>query len=138
VVYTKTTRGKRFVIVDGAMNDLMRPTLYGAIHPITKVTRDGNEGNAKRQRADIVGPVCETGDCFLHDWPLSNVQAGNLLAIWGAGAYGMALASNYNARCRPAEVLVEGDTFRLIRRRETQEDLQRTDILDSGTFAKRA
>ena len=138
VVYTKTTRGKRFVIVDGAMNDLMRPTLYGAIHPITKVTRDGNEGNAKRQRADIVGPVCETGDCFLHDWPLGEVQAGDLLAIWGAGAYGMALASNYNARCRPAEVLVEGDTFRLIRRRETQEDLQRTDILDSGTFAKRA
>jgi diaminopimelate decarboxylase len=138
VVYTKTTRGKRFVIVDGAMNDLMRPTLYGAIHPITKVTRVGNEGNAKRQRADIVGPVCETGDCFLHDWPLGNVQAGDLLAIWGAGAYGMALASNYNARCRPAEVLVEGDTFRLIRRRETQEDLQRTDILDSGTFAKRA
>ena len=138
VVYTKTTRGKRFVIVDGAMNDLMRPTLYGAIHPITKVTRNGNEGNAKRQRADIVGPVCETGDCFLHDWPLGEVQAGDLLAIWCAGAYGMALASNYNARCRPAEVLVEGDTFRLIRRRETQEDLQRTDILDSGTFAKRA
>ena len=138
VVYTKTTRGKRFVIVDGAMNDLMRPTLYGAIHPITKVTRDGNEGNAKRQRADIVGPVCETGDCFLHDWPLGEVQAGDLLAIWGAGAYGMVLASNYNARCRPAEVLVEGETFRLIRRRETQEDLQRTDILDSGTLAKRA
>jgi len=138
VVYTKTTRGKRFVIVDGAMNDLMRPTLYGAIHPITKVTRDGNEGNAKRQRADIVGPVCETGDCFLHDWPLGEVQAGDLLAIWGAGAYGMVLASNYNARCRPAEVLVEGETFRLIRRRETQEDLQRSDILDSGTLAKRA
>jgi diaminopimelate decarboxylase len=130
VAYTKTNRGKLFVIVDGAMNDLMRPSLYGAIHPITKVTRDGKELNTRRQRADIVGPVCETGDCFLHDWPLGDVQTGDLLAIWGAGAYGMALASNYNARCRPAEVLVEGNSFRLIRRRETQEDLQRTDILD--------
>lgn len=136
VVYTKTNRGKRFVIVDGAMNDLMRPSLYGAIHPITKVTRDGKERNAKRQRADIVGPVCETGDCFLHDWPLGEVQAGDLLAIWGAGAYGMALSSNYNARCRPAEVLVEGDTFRLIRRRETQEDLQRTGRMGSGAAAR--
>ncbi len=130
VVYTKTNRGKRFVVVDGAMNDLMRPTLYGAVHPITKVTRNGKERNAKRTRADIVGPVCETGDCFLRDWPLENVQCGDLLAIWGAGAYGMALASNYNARCRPAEVLVEGDSFRLIRRRETQEDLERTNTLD--------
>lgn len=136
VAYTKTNRGKRFVIVDGAMNDLMRPSLYGAIHPITKVTRDGNEGSAKRQRADIVGPVCETGDCFLRDWPIGEVQAGDVLAIWGAGAYGMALASNYNARCRPAEVLVEGDTSRLIRRRETQQDLQRTDVLDWGSSAR--
>ena len=138
VAYTKTNRGKRFVIVDGAMNDLMRPSLYGAIHPITKVVHDGKPESGKRQRADIVGPVCETGDCFLHDWPIGEVQAGDLLAIWGAGAYGMALASNYNARCRPAEVLVEGDSFRLIRRRETQEDLQRTDTLDAGTFAKPA
>lgn len=136
VAYTKTNRGKHFVIVDGAMNDLMRPSLYGAIHPITKVTRNGKEGNGKRQRADIVGPVCETGDCFLHDWPIGDVRAGDLLAIWGAGAYGMALASNYNARCRPAEVLVEGDTFRLIRRRETQEDLQRTDVLDLRAVAR--
>jgi diaminopimelate decarboxylase len=135
VAYTKTNRGKRFVIVDGAMNDLMRPSLYGAIHPITQATRDGKEGGTKRQRADIVGPVCETGDCFLHDWPIGDVQAGDVLAIWGAGAYGMALASNYNARCRPAEVLVEGDTFRLIRRRETQEDLQRADLVDSGAVA---
>ncbi len=130
VAYTKTNRGKRFVIVDGAMNDLMRPSLYGAIHPITRVIRDGKKRSASRQRVDIVGPVCETGDCFLHDWPLGEVQTGDLLAIWGAGAYGMALASNYNARCRPAEVLVEGDNFRLIRRRETPEDLLRTDILD--------
>jgi diaminopimelate decarboxylase len=129
VAYTKTNRGKTFVIVDGAMNDLMRPALYGAIHPITKVTRAGKDHNVARRRVDIVGPVCETGDCFLRDWPLGEVEAGDLLAIWGTGAYGMAQASNYNARCRSAEVLVEGNRFRLIRRRETQDDLLRTDVL---------
>jgi diaminopimelate decarboxylase len=129
VVYTKVNRGKTFVIVDSAMNDLMRPALYGAVHPITKVTRERNEKATGRKRADIVGPVCETGDCFLRDWPLGDVQAGDLLAIWVAGAYGMAQASNYNARCRPAEVLVEGKRFKLIRRRETQDDLLRTDVL---------
>src|SRR3989442_12712742 len=129
VVYTKKNRGKTFVVVDSAMNDLMRLALYGAVHPITRVMRQRNESHAKRQRADIVGPVCETGDCFLRDWPLGEVQAGDLLAIWVAGAYGMSQASNYNARCRPAEVLVEGKRFRLIRRRETQNDLLRTDVL---------
>jgi diaminopimelate decarboxylase len=128
VVYTKTNRGKTFVVVDSAMNDLMRPALYGAVHPITKVTRDGDERTATRQRVDIVGPVCETGDCFLHDWPLGEVKAGDVLAVWTAGAYGMAQASNYNARCRAAEILVEGKRFRLIRRRETQRDLLRTDL----------
>jgi len=129
VVYTKTNRGKTFVVVDAAMNDLMRPALYGAIHPITKVAKNRNENDADRRRVDIVGPVCETGDSFLCDWPLGEVQAGDLLAIWVAGAYGMSQASNYNARCRPAEVLVEGNRFRLIRRRETQKDLLRTDVL---------
>lgn len=129
VAYTKTNRGKTFVIVDGAMNDLMRPALYGAIHPITRVTRSENNRNVASRRVDIVGPVCETGDCFLRDWPLGEAAAGDLLVIWGAGAYGMAQASNYNARCRPAEVLVQGNRFRLIRRRETQDDLLRTDVL---------
>jgi diaminopimelate decarboxylase len=129
VVYTKTNRGKTFVVVDSAMNDLMRPALYGAIHPITKVARDRNGENNSRQCVDIVGPICETGDCFLHDWLLTNVKAGDLLAIWATGAYGMAQASNYNARCRPAEVLVQGKRFRLIRRRETWSDLLRTDVL---------
>jgi diaminopimelate decarboxylase len=129
VVYTKTNRGKSFVVVDSAMNDLMRPALYGAIHPITKTARDGKENDAHRQRVDIVGPVCETGDCFLRDWPLGEVKAGDLLAIWVAGAYGMSQASNYNARCRPAEVMVEGQRARLIRRRETHNDLLRTDVL---------
>jgi diaminopimelate decarboxylase len=129
VVYTKTNRGKTFVVVDSAMNDLMRPALYGAIHPITKTAREGKESAGGRKRVDIVGPVCETGDCFLRDWPLGEVKAGDLLSIWVAGAYGMSQASNYNARCRPAEVLVEGNRLRLIRRRETQDDLLRTDVL---------
>lgn len=129
VVYTKTNCGKTFVVVDSAMNDLMRPALYGAIHPITNVTRKRSDKGSEKQRVDIVGPVCETGDCFLHDWPLGEVEPGDVLAIWGAGAYGMAQASNYNARCRPAEVLAKGKNFSLIRRRETKGDLLRTDVL---------
>ena len=129
VVYTKTNRGKTFVVVDSAMNDLMRPALYGAIHPITKIVRGEKENEIGRKRVDVVGPVCETGDCFLRDWPLGEVKAGDLLAIWVAGAYGMSQASNYNARCRAAEVLVEGNRFRPIRRRETHNDLLRTDVL---------
>jgi diaminopimelate decarboxylase len=129
VLNTKENRGKTFVIVDAGMNDLMRPALYGAEHPITRVTRGRSEMDAPGRRVDIVGPVCETGDCFLRDWPLGDVQAGDVLAIWTAGAYGMSLASNYNGRCRPAEVLVEGKEFRVIRRRETRNDLLRCDSL---------
>src|SRR5579859_5683971 len=88
VLYVKENHGKTFVVVDSAMNDLMRPALYGAIHPITRVRSDGENRNGGR-RVDIVGPVCETGDCFLHDWPLGTVNAGDVLAIWVAGAYGM-------------------------------------------------
>ena len=124
VLYVKENGGKRFVVVDAAMNDLMRPALYGATHPITRVTR-GSDGSGKR-RVDVVGPVCETGDCFLHNWPLGEVRAGDTLAIWTAGAYGMSQSSNYNARGRAAEVLVTGKRFRVIRRRETQQDLLRT------------
>jgi diaminopimelate decarboxylase len=129
VLYTKENRGKRFVIVDAGMNDLMRPALYGAEHAITSVTRRRSGTNTRGRRVDIVGPVCETGDCFLRDWPLFDVQAGDVLAIWTAGAYGMSLASNYNGRCRPAEVLVEGKNFRVIRRRETRNELLRCDSL---------
>lgn len=129
VLYVKENGGKTFVVVDAAMNDLMRPALYGAIHPITRVKRArGSSDWAAARRADIVGPVCETGDCFLHDWPLGEVKAADLLAIWTAGAYGMSQTSNYNARCRAAEVLVNGKRFGIIRRRETQADLLRTQI----------
>jgi diaminopimelate decarboxylase len=128
VRYVKHNGRKRFVVVDAAMNDLMRPSLYGAIHAITKVTRTaGKENNS--EMADIVGPVCETGDCFLRGWPIGEVKTGDVLAIWTAGAYGMSLASNYNARVRPAEVLVEGKKVRIIKKRESSKDLLRGDVL---------
>jgi diaminopimelate decarboxylase len=129
VLYVKKNRRKKFVVVDAAMNDLMRPALYGAVHPITRVTRNHTATpDSNHERVDLVGPVCETGDCFLHDWPLGSVQPGDLLAIWVAGAYGMAQTSNYNARCRPAEVLVQGNRYHLIRRRETHTDIIRTQL----------
>ena len=129
VIYTKRNSNRNFVIVDAAMNDLARPILYDAPHPITPVSEDRREPVAGRHRADVVGPVCETGDSFLEDWPIGNVQAGDLVAIWAVGAYGMVQASNYNGRRRPAEVLIKGKRARLIRRRETQADLLRTDVL---------
>ncbi len=121
VIYTKHNRGGTFVIVDAAMNDFMRPALYGATHPITRARR----AKGKLTRADIVGPVCETGDCFVQDWPLGEVSSDELLVLWGAGAYGFVEASNYNSRPRPAEVLVSGRSFETIRRRETLADLVR-------------
>ena len=123
VLYTKRSRGKKFVIVDAAMNDLIRPALYGAAHVITPVAHP--RAHAEFSRVDIVGPVCESGDFFLHDWHMPEVHSGDLLAIWGAGAYGFVESSNYNSRPRAAEVLVEGPKFRLIRRRESREDLVR-------------
>jgi diaminopimelate decarboxylase len=129
VIYTKTNRQKEFVVVDAAMNDLMRPALYDAKHSITRVWRMSGSDLATTERVDIVGPVCETGDSFLRDWPLGGeVRPGETLAIWTSGAYGMSQSSNYNARCRPAEVLVEGRCTKLIRRRETRKDLLRHDV----------
>lgn len=121
VLYTKNNRGRTFVVVDAAMNDFMRPALYGATHPITRAQRRAGA----LTRADIVGPVCESGDCFVQDWPLGDVSSGDVLVLWGAGAYGFVEASNYNSRPRPAEVLVTGSRFRVIRRRESRADLVR-------------
>jgi diaminopimelate decarboxylase len=121
VLYTKRNRGKSFVVADAAMNDFMRPALYGAIHPITQSRRSAGT----LARADIVGPVCESGDCFVQDWPLGKVDSGDVLILWGAGAYGFVEASNYNSRPRPAEVLVTGRRVRVIRRRESRADLVR-------------
>jgi diaminopimelate decarboxylase len=129
VVYTKQNSGKSFVVIDAAMNDLMRPVLYDAPHPITCVVKSGGKEANATKRADIVGPVCETGDTFLFDWPLGNVAQADLLAIWVTGAYGFAQSSNYNGRGRAAEVLVDQNMPKLIRRRETRKDLLRTDVL---------
>jgi diaminopimelate decarboxylase len=120
VIYRKQNNGKRFVVVDAAMNDLIRPALYRAYHEIVPVTV-GDRPTA--EKADIVGPVCETGDFFARDRKIGSMRAGDLLAILDAGAYGMSLASNYNSRPRPAEVLVAGRRARLIRRRESMSDL---------------
>jgi diaminopimelate decarboxylase len=121
VLYTKENHGKNFVIVDAAMNDFMRPALYDATHPITPARRS----SGSLTRADIVGPVCESGDCFLQDWPLGKVASNDVLVLWGAGAYGTVQASNYNSRQRPAEILVEGKRMRVIRRRESRGDMVR-------------
>jgi len=129
VIYTKQNPANSFVIIDAAMNDLMRPVLYDAPHPITRLAQSSDSDASARGRADIVGPVCETGDTFLFDWPLGNVSEGDLLAIWVTGAYGFAQSSNYNGRGRAAEVLVDRNALKLIRRRETNKDLLRTDVL---------
>jgi len=129
VIYTKQNSRKSFVILDAAMNDLMRPVLYDAPHPITSVVQGSARQSNAAKRVDVVGPVCETGDTFLFDWPLGNVLKGDLLGIWVAGAYGFAQSSNYNGRGRAAEVLVDDAAAKLIRRRETRKDLLRTDVL---------
>lgn len=123
VLYVKQNRGKRFVIVDAAMNDLIRPALYGAAHSITKATRV-DEPRAM-ESADVVGPVCESGDFLAREWPLPEVKPGDLLVVWATGAYGFVQSSNYNARPRPPEILVKGRAFRVIRRRQNYADLMR-------------
>ncbi len=124
VLYRKTNDGKKFLVVDAAMNDLLRPALYDAYHEIAAVHLDGRSSE-QREKVDVVGPVCETGDFFARGRELPVVNEGDWLAILDAGAYGMALASNYNTRPRPAEVLVDGKSVKLIRRRETIADLLR-------------
>jgi diaminopimelate decarboxylase len=140
VVFTKSTGGKHYVIQDAAMNDLIRPTLYGSFHRVWPVRPaddvperpdvDGDPDVADPFRPmpncfaqDVVGPVCESGDFLAKDRPLPALRRGDLLAVFSAGAYGMSMASNYNSRLRAAEVLVTGGTHRLIRRRETFKDL---------------
>ncbi len=118
VLYRKTNNHKRFLIVDAAMNDLLRPSLYSAYHEIVPVSRESHQTEV----TDVVGPICETGDFFARDRKLPRVSEGDLLAILDVGAYGAVLGSNYNTRGRPAEVLVEGATARLIRRRESLQD----------------
>ncbi len=120
VLHEKLNGNKTFVVTDAGMNDLIRPSLYQAYHAILPLRRD-----TKRKMAvvDVVGPVCETGDFFARDRELPELTAGDFLAVLDAGAYGMSLSSNYNSRARAAEVLVNGRTHRLIRRRETLREM---------------
>ena len=127
VLYRKSNNGKHFLVVDAAMNDLIRPALYGAYHEIVGVTQRA-DSSAKTETADVVGPICETGDFFARDREIPAVEEGDLLAILDAGAYGMVLASNYNTRPKPAEVLVSGNSTKVIRRRERVSDLLRSEI----------
>ena len=121
VLYRKSNGGKEFIIVDAAMNDLLRPALYQAYHDIVPVRRSGMGTIV----ADVVGPVCESGDFLARGREIPNVLPGDLLAICTAGAYGFVQSSNYNSRPRAAEVLVEGACWHIVRERETWEDLVR-------------
>ena len=123
VLYRKTNQRKRFLIVDAAMNDLLRPSLYGAYHEIVPVTRESRE----TEITDVVGPICETGDFFARDRRLARINEGELLAILDVGAYGSVLGSNYNTRGRAAEILVDGAKVKLIRRGESLRDQLRTE-----------
>jgi len=120
VLYRKVAEAKRFVVVDAAMNDLIRPSLYDAYHEIKPVKE---QKQAAVELVDVVGPVCESGDFLAKDRELPSVEEGDLLAVMSAGAYGFAMASNYNARPRAAEVLVDGEKFSVVRRRESYDDM---------------
>jgi diaminopimelate decarboxylase len=137
VIYTKESGGRHFIIQDAAMNDLIRPTLYESFHRIWPVApaaglpgppEDYEVDIPGTRTTDVVGPVCESGDFLAKDRRLPLMRRGELLATFSAGAYGMAMASNYNSRLRAAEVLVDGASHRLIRRRETYEDLIRPEL----------
>jgi diaminopimelate decarboxylase len=130
VLYRKENEGKRFLVVDAGMNDLIRPSLYGAHHEIVPVVQmaGAKSADAGKQIIDVVGPVCESGDFFARDREMPRAEEGELLAILDAGAYGMSLASNYNTRAKAAEILVRGKTAKLIRRRELIKDLYSAEL----------
>ncbi len=125
VLYRKQNGDKKFLVVDGGMNDLIRPSLYSAYHEIVPV----NLGSKKKETVDVVGPICETGDFFARDRELPNVAAGELIALLDTGAYGMSIASNYNTRGRAAEVLVDGKKVKLVRKRETVKEMVRNEVM---------
>jgi diaminopimelate decarboxylase len=124
VVYRKKSGEKDFIVADAGMNDLLRPSLYDAHHEVRSVNEDGSVANA-----DLVGPVCESGDYLARDRELPDAHEGDLLAVMSAGAYGFSMASNYNSRRRPAEVLVRGDRWAIIREREHMADLVKGELM---------
>jgi diaminopimelate decarboxylase len=125
VIYTKKNGSKHFAVVDAAMNDLLRPALYQAFHRIQPAEQKNPSASTKY---DVVGPVCESGDFLGRERELPELRSGDLLAVRDVGAYGMSLASNYNSRPRPAELLVNGSKATVIRKRETMKDLLRTEV----------
>ena len=134
VQYTKHAGAKKYIIIDAGMNDLIRPTLYESYHfiwpanpgaALVPPNRQSSLRVAGDEKVDIVGPICESGDYLAKDRYLPVLKRGDLVAVFSAGAYGMAMSSNYNNRPRAAEVLVDGESFRIIRRRETYDDLVR-------------
>ena len=127
ILYIKNTPIKNFVIVDAGMNDLIRPSLYGAYHQIIPLQKASDKGAAIK--ADVVGPICESGDFFAKERMLPAVNEGERLAIMSAGAYGFSMASNYNCRLKPAEVMVKGDKFYIVRKRDSYVDLARKDVI---------
>jgi diaminopimelate decarboxylase len=127
VLYVKTNQAKKFFVVDGGMNDLIRPSLYNAYHAIVPALRPAHGQPATT--LDVVGPICESGDFLAKERDLPPCQPGDFLVVLSAGAYGFAMASNYNARPRPPEVMVRGDDFSVIRARETYEDLIRGETI---------
>ena len=127
VIYVKPGVERNFVIVDAAMNDLIRPTLYDAYHPILPVAEPGSDAAASRY--DVVGPICETGDFFAHGRPLPPLQAGDLLAIASAGAYGAVMSSAYNSRLLIPEVMVRGTEHAIVRARPNYHDMIALDRL---------
>ena len=127
VTYRKKSNGKSFLVADAGMNDLLRPSLYDAYHEVRAV-KDVKDG-ALEAPADLVGPVCESGDYLSRDHDLPDAAEGDLLALMGAGAYGFSMASNYNSRPRPAEVLVRGDRWATVREREHPADLVRSEVV---------
>lgn len=122
VLYIKETKAKNFAIIDGGMNDLIRPALYGSFHDVWPLILNGT---AKKRKYDVVGPICESGDFFAKDRTLNELKSNDLIAFASAGAYGFSMASNYNARPRVAEVLVHGSRFEIVRERESNQDLVR-------------
>jgi diaminopimelate decarboxylase len=140
VLYVKESGEKRFVICDAGMNDLIRPSLYGAYHRIWPAQTDGTfNGEVPDEEqwpgtlatTDVVGPICESGDFFAKERKLPPVRRGDLVAVFSAGAYGFCMSSNYNTQPRPCEVLVSGRDARVITRRETFEDLVRTERVEA-------
>jgi diaminopimelate decarboxylase len=127
VLYAKQNEGKTFYVVDAGMNDLVRPSLYQAHQSIQPIRHDALE--RQKVEADVVGPICESGDFLAKDRVVPEFKQSELMAVMSAGAYGFSMSSNYNSRRRAAEVLVTGDTFHIVRERETWDDLVRGEKL---------